>query len=112
MQYEIPIGAKPKARPRVTRNGTFMPKEYMNWKREFANELLAAGAVLLDQPQSIIVDLWKDRTMITVLPIDRDSRSGMLTGDVDNYLGGVMDAAINVLYLDDGSVHRATVELR
>lgn len=110
--YQLPIPAKPKARPRVTRNGTFMPKDYQDWRREFANELVAAGAVLLDKPCAITISAGKNSTSLEVHTVKREhSRSGLLTGDVDNYLGGIMDAVKGILYLDDRQVHEATIRL-
>lgn len=35
-RWTVPIHAKGKERPRVTRNGTYMPAEYERWRDQFA----------------------------------------------------------------------------
>ena len=118
--YRLPAG-QPKARPRVTRNGTFMPRGYSEWKEQVAEELADQGASITEGPIKIELQLRPDRSflMVTQLnvpdikrtPSGSASRSGLLTGDIDNYLGGVMDAAEGILWLNDRDVWGASVWL-
>jgi len=99
--------AMPKARPIVTKNGTYMPKKYTEWATGFALEAKAAGLKVRGYPQSLSVALTPSATFITVseLPNDTTSRSKRLTGDVDNYLGGVMDALQGIAWENDRHIH-------
>jgi len=99
--------AMPKARPRVTKNGTHMPPKYVAWAKGFALEAKASGMKVQGYPQTLEVGLSRDRTVIRVseLPDDTTSRSKRLTGDVDNYLGGVMDALQGIAWENDRHIH-------
>ncbi|MBA2707195.1 MAG: RusA family crossover junction endodeoxyribonuclease [Gemmatimonadaceae bacterium] len=68
-----------KARPRVTRFGTYMPKPYMQWRKEFeAMGRQQYPGPPLDMPVSI--------TVVVVTP------SGKIRGDLDNVVGAQLDA--------------------
>ena len=103
--FDLEMPAMPKARPRMGGN-VYMPRKYMAWKQAVAEELIAQGAVLLERPVLLELELEKERTRVRVaqLPHTNTSRSQMLTGDVDNYLGGFMDAAEGVLWANDRNV--------
>jgi Holliday junction resolvase RusA-like endonuclease len=104
--FVVPIPARPKARPRSGQGRVYMDPAYMAWKDEFAIRAKAAGAVLLDYPVRFEVALSRTETVVTVsdLELGYNKRSGLLTGDVDNYAGGVMDALNGVAWHDDRQV--------
>jgi len=71
-----------------------MPPEYMAWKADVAQRLIAVGAKPLD---------GKITMQITVL------FSGAKVADTDNLGGAIMDACNGVLYHDDRQVYPLTV---
>lgn len=76
----IPLPPKAKARPRVTRRGTYMPADYQAWRAEFtgyAHEQLRKQGGLSGK---FAIGL----TIITP--------SGTMRPDLDNVLGAVLDA--------------------
>lgn len=82
----IPIKAMGKARPRVTRHGTFMPKEYEEWKADFRRmfgSVDAAGLVRLE------IAVWRKLPKRTK---HRESDWCMAGPDADNIAGAIMDA--------------------
>ena len=90
-QRTVPMKPFGKARPRVTRNGTFMPTSYTKQKRDL--QLLFGG---FDVPELVRL------TVIAVRPLPKSwskKKRKMMLGqyakpkpDADNILGGVMDA--------------------
>lgn len=81
----IKIKLMSKARPRVTRNGTFMPKNYQLWRKEVAKQMK---------------EQW------TLPPIDTPiavhiSCAGAARGDVDNYMGAIFDTGNKIIWSDD-----------
>lgn len=83
----------PKARPRVTDRGTFMPAKYRDWKEEAIADLIC-----------------QSRQKLSVFPIDscgiiinllgKHSRSG----DLDNVSGAILDALVQSGILRDDSM--------
>lgn len=68
-----------KARPRVTRFGTYMPKPYMQWRKEFVALGIAQYAgPPLDMPAAL--------TVVVITP------SGKIRGDLDNVVGAIQDS--------------------
>lgn len=85
--------AVPKARPRVTARGTFMPPGYMDWKQETAILLRKAHKA---PPLEGILEV---RVWIAATKKPR--------GDVDNLLGAVLDAGNGVVWVDDRTIGSA-----
>lgn len=82
----------PKARPKVTRNGTYMPREYTQWKADFGMLVKAAmnrGEWRQDGRVKMTAEFYKDSVVLTLEDADTE-RFGQ--SDIDNLLGGVMDA--------------------
>lgn len=75
--FIIPGAVVPKARPRVTRNGTYMPPKYAQWK---------ASAIALIQAKKLerVNPPYKIRVVLV----------GSHRGDVDNMAGSVLDALV------------------
>jgi Holliday junction resolvase RusA-like endonuclease len=92
LKLHVPIPPKSKARPRVTMRGTFMPKDYMDWKkrvRDFIKQ--SVGLVHFGRgPLSMSLVLYKTSFHLTIESIADDHV--YLRGDVDNMAGGIMDA--------------------
>lgn len=90
---KIPIRPKPKARPRVTANGTFMPPDYRAWIDEFA-QLIRTSARLRRQitgPVHLEVGFGSDDITLQLYDADHHTRPKGVTGDLDNLVGAVMD---------------------
>lgn len=95
-----------KPRPRVTKNGTFMPKEYQSWRAAVRGEF---GLVYPGPDDVLALSItavvpvyksWSKRKQRQM--IGRDARC---LPDVDNLAGSVMDAIL----LDDRAVGGLTV---
>ena len=93
MKYTIPFACVSKSRPRVTRNGqhTYMPKPYQEWRTAVRNEVTAQG---IDQA------LFDAKLRLGAIM----SFKGLGRGDIDNYVGGIMDACNGLLYADDKQI--------
>lgn len=82
---------KPKARPRVTSNGTFMPKDYMAWRDEFG-WLLKAEKPPHYGTRNIELHLGfqSGGVQIVIIPIDV-TRPTHVRADLDNLIGSVCE---------------------
>lgn len=90
----IPLRGKPKPRPRVTSNGTYMPPDYMEWKKSVFDELLAQGlpqAGKIEGNLKLIVRFGSDFMDLQLFKLD-EVRAKHVRADVDNLVGGIMDA--------------------
>ncbi len=92
MMY-LPIAAKPKARPSVTKNGTYMPEDYTDWQEAMGWALKEKGVKGDDYPGSVRMELictphgmWVEMKPTAVI------RPKGIGGDIDNLAGGVLDA--------------------
>jgi Holliday junction resolvase RusA-like endonuclease len=77
MEYTIPIKLMPKKRPSSHGRQVFMPREYQQWKQTVRDALAVFAPVPTLTPVNIGVE------------VRGPSRN---RGDVDNLLGGLMDA--------------------
>lgn len=94
----IPFPIVPKARPRVDRGATHMPTKYETCKEQIAMLLAAHFA---RQPG------WStDVSYALTVWVRVDNASA---GDVDNFLGTVMDAGNKIVWRDDRQVVQASV---
>jgi len=81
----------PKARARVTANGTYHPHEYQRWKRDAVAALMAQYH---GQPLSGV--------SVSILLQGKHSRRG----DADNIAGAILDALVQAKVLkDDNLIH-------
>lgn len=114
-EYELrlEVAAMPKARPRFGRGRAYMDSDYEAWKAGVAQEARLRGVPLLDEPLSLSVALSRRSTLIRVSTLDHlpNNRRGTLTGDVDNYAGGIMDALEGVAWVNDRQINELTVRL-
>lgn len=87
ISFFIPGNIVPKARPRVTVNGTYLPKRYRTWRNRAEGEL--------------ILQIARQERPIT-LPIPKATVNVYLTGkhrqtaDADNLVGSCLDALVAV----------------
>ena len=90
----LPIRGMPKKRPKVTRNGTYMPKEYVQWKKDVAAEMVAAGVEQagIEMPIELEVVFGEDYIEFQLFPYEAHKRAKHVTADIDNLVGGLMDA--------------------
>ena len=86
---ELPWKGVPKPRPRVTVNGTYMPKEYTEWKAAVAEVVAAKRVAVLSGPLSLMVRFKKESVEV-IMSEGAPPRFGQ--GDIDNLVGGLMDA--------------------
>lgn len=96
-RLEIAIAghAIPKARPRVTRRGTFMPAQYVEWRARIAEEALVACAELADRGEP-----WPADAPAYCVRV-HCAFPGGVHGDVDGLAGTVLDACNGLLWADD-----------
>ena len=81
----LPIRLMSKARPRVTRFGTFMPKPYQEWRKECSDLLKKAWQRdPINHPIAVEIDCY-----------------GTGRGDIDNYMGALFDTANGIVWVDD-----------
>jgi Holliday junction resolvase RusA-like endonuclease len=107
----------PKKRPRVTRYSTHMPQNYLNYKDDVSTCYFEAQLKreipkkMFLLPIRIEIYFW--------MPIPKSSSKRVrkategrwctkLTGDMDNLIGGVMDALNNVAWADDSQIVSVT----
>ncbi len=91
--FWIPGSVTPKARPRVTSNGTFLPKRYREWRLRAEGEIIMQVHQMSPLPQ---------------LPIERAALRiilrGKHRGDGDNAIGSVCDALVGAGIFSDDSL--------
>jgi len=104
-EYFFRIKPKGKARPRVTSRGTFMPKDYTDYKKQLA--LLAASQRFKIDDESLNIKFYfeppKSINKKVLKQHERDALIGSYhkaKPDLDNLVGAVMDA----LLADDSSI--------
>ena len=92
LHVTIPYRPKPKVRPRVTSKGTFMPKEYREWKDLVAEHLrISAKGSVFEGPVRLHLTFDTDEIDMTIISVDK-TRPKHVRADIDNLIGGVMDA--------------------
>ena len=85
-QFALTGSVVPKARPRVTRKGTFLPQRYRNWKEEAIASLLSQRTKYEPlEKVTISIELY-----------------GAARGDLDNIAGAILDALVQAgIIFDD-----------
>lgn len=86
--FVIPWGGKPKARPRVTTNGTYMPKPYRDWKQTITEYLQVSRISRMEGPVCLAVTFTPTQMIVAIEP-SQVARYG--NADLDNLVGGLMD---------------------
>lgn len=83
MHFTLHGAVVPKARARVTRNGTYHPHRYQNWKA------IAIG-LLFDQAKAQLLDIPIQKASVQIDLIGKHPRRG----DLDNVAGSILDALV------------------
>lgn len=109
----LPVPAKPKARPVVTKNGTYMPDDYTKWKESFMWALKEAGVGASEYAGSVRLEMiCTPHGMWVELKPTAIVRPKGLRGDIDNLAGGVLDAFQDYrLILDDKQTTEMVVRM-
>ncbi len=108
-QIVLPWAGFPKPRPRVTLNGTYMPKPYTEWKEGVIDVVALSKLPVLSGPLSMMVKFYKDRVEVAMAE-GAPARFGQ--GDIDNLSGGVMDALQDAgVFKNDIQVARLIAEI-
>jgi len=103
----IPLTGKSKPRPAVSNKRAYMPKEYMEWKVA-VGQALKELKVPADEYEGAVAlevifgryDMW-----VQVVPVNDTKPKGLKRNDIDNLVGGVMDALENYgIYKNDAQV--------
>lgn len=90
LRFWIAGSVVPKARPRVTRNGTYLPQRYRDWRQ------MAETEMLVQIEPSVRASLPIHRASIQIL------LQGLHKGDADNLCGSVLDSLVACgVLLDD-----------
>jgi Holliday junction resolvase RusA-like endonuclease len=95
----------PKARARVTRNGTYLPRRYREWKEAAVNLLIIQAREL-----ELTATIHEGAAVSILLKGKYPKR-----GDLDNIAGAILDVLVDAgILLDDAVrvVSRLNVELR
>ncbi len=89
----VDIPPMPKKRPRVTVNGTYMPKDYVEWKQ--AAGYLIRGALKKQRIPEFVgrirMDIVFDKKGF-LLVIEGTDNNRFGNADLDNLVGAVLDA--------------------
>jgi Holliday junction resolvase RusA-like endonuclease len=88
------IHLKSKPRPRLSKGRVIMPREYMDWKKEIKNYLLANIPQLYSRKSTLY-----GSTRLVLEVAYNNTRA-----DADNAVGGLMDAFNEVVWDDDRQV--------
>ena len=88
MIVRIPYPAQPKARPRVTSRGTYMPKPYTVWKENVATVM---GLRMKPLTGRVAVSMVFHSDYFTV-SVNKTEKERFGRADIDNMIGGVLDA--------------------
>jgi Holliday junction resolvase RusA-like endonuclease len=101
MQYTIPLRCATKQRPRVVtvkgKTHTYMPTDYMKWKAAVAAHL---------QAQHTGPPLTGPLSLTCTISLKQAQR-----GDIDNYIGAIMDSCNGVLFVDDRQISALHVHI-
>lgn len=104
-QIVLTMRGVPASRPRVTKNGTFNPAKYSNYKKALSLYFNAFRCSYAPQPLEIDV--------LFVFKPSKSVKSNKFPDsppyDVDNLLKGILDAGNGVLYDDDLQINKASV---
>jgi len=100
----LPMRPTTKKRPVVTRNGTYMPPDYVAWKEELATYLVEHGVAGagIDHPVKLFVQFESNRIGMQLVPLHNAVRPKYLgTMDIDNMVGAVMDGLQDADVIDN-----------
>jgi len=99
-----PLKPKSSPRPRVTRNVTYMPKDYTDWKNGL--KLLAKSKIKkpLETDIYLKIDFFFEIPKSWNKAKKEKAKWHNIKPDIDNLVKSVMDSFNGVVYVDDGQV--------
>jgi len=94
----VKLRGKPKGRPRVTKNGTFMPPDYQAWREEFGWLLKAARGAEPRMVGNVELHLGFHTDGVQIVLVDKADvmRGKHVQADIDNLICGVMEVLEDV----------------
>lgn len=104
IRINVPMRAVGKARPRVTKRGTFMDAGYVAWKREL--QMRVGHAMPPVCRVSIVAQFKMPQSWSKIRRAASCDTPRNATPDADNVAGAIMDA----LWEDDSGVHIGKVD--
>lgn len=110
MQIEFTVPGEPqgKARPRVTRYGTYTPKKTVNYEKAIKNAFLSAGGRRAESPVKVSITAYYKIPKSASKANEQKMLSNELLPckkpDLDNIAKCVCDALNGVAYKDDAQV--------
>jgi Holliday junction resolvase RusA-like endonuclease len=87
----------PKARPRVTKNGTFMPKNYTEWKASAITDF-----IIQMRDHNLTYPL--DKIMVKIALIGKHPKRG----DLDNIAGAILDALVQSEFIKNDGLNNVS----
>ena len=109
--YFIYVQGKPKtkARPRITKNGTFTPKTTLDYEQCVRDTWEQSGHPTLDGPLGVRIIYTKDGAAIWVYQLD-DAPEKIWVADIDNLikctLDGLQQKGDSGAFVNDASVRQ------
>jgi len=92
----IKLRGKPKGRPQVTRNGTYMPPEYQAWREEFGWLVKSQKPPRFSRAVELHLGFHSDGVQVVMMELEDAARPKYVQGDIDNLIGGVMEVLEDV----------------
>lgn len=118
MQIEFTVPGEPqgKARPRVTRYGTYTPKKTVNYEKAIKNAFLSAGGRRTESPVKVSITAYykipKSASKAKTASMECGEILPTKKPDLDNIAKCVCDALNGVAYKDDAQVCSLNVKKR
>lgn len=100
---------KVKGRPRVTKRGTYTPKNTVEYEKAVAEAWAEVWPHPVDCPVGVDIEIGSNYIDIEVYELVEARRPKGLRGDIDNYQKAILDALNKVAFEDDALVHEAFV---
>lgn len=107
MRFTVYGKVRGSARPRVTKFGTYIPKETRAYRASILSAFIDAGGRALDGPLAVRVDVY--RALPKSRPKRLESEPDTFKPDVDNIGKNVLDALNAHAWADDSQVVELTV---
>ena len=110
MQIEFTVPGEPqgKARPRITRYGTYTPKKTVNYEKAIKNAFLSAGGRRTESPVKVSITAYykipKSASKAKTASMECGDILPTKKPDLDNIAKCVCDALNGVAYNDDAQV--------
>lgn len=102
--FVVPHKPQVKGRPRMSRRGkVYTPAATLEFEGKVASSY---DGPKFEKPEklSVIIDLFKDRAVVRIIPIDDFENESKLRGDVDNYAKAFLDGMNGEAFDDDSQV--------